>query len=667
MAKQKDPADLKRLYEEIHTPWQDFYDYRREWTHLIDRRAPVEMDDAWKKEAAGIDIESPMLEDSRSQWIQILTLAYPKLDTVALDSSKDAKEDVEDVRIYLASLMQSFNEGGWLSASIAQGQVQYGVAVARLDWHMPEEPDEDYYGKKELKSDDAEGRLKARGDYFKEKTDHCFRVTDVSPMEMCWAPLGEPTVVFQRSQIPYSEAKNLERSKKLGGGKVRLADLERIYFLGDSEPDPEDAIYTEQSEQKTISLIIKDCKDPETGEWYTCEYVCLDGQEDKAELLDEYVNPLGQSRYIIIPSGREVPLATDPHLRYRPEMYPELVLTGEQNYLKQILTALARRQLNDGMFFVDASKLTPEGQHYFEDATITEGDGATRQLVMKRPEPGSNELVIMPGEVKPWPFPPQDMLLTRIEQIDRELLMVRPNRFLTGQAYANAKDPAPDTATQHLDQRQAAALPADAHLKKSDAGWADMLRACVHAMRYWDKDSEGQTQKQYHIVTLGDEPLLKKPREGGEEVVVTADKLKRRFHVIVKTTNETQAERIQKNLAADDALAKKAITISQWLELRGHDDPERQLEELEKQRLEEMTQKEFEPVEIMMIKVYASALTNLNLGAPLPPPLATQQQMGQPGMGQPGMGNNMIQAGPVMTPSPVEQPSGGSAPMGGVM
>lgn len=253
--------------------------------------------------------------------------------------------------------------------------------------------------------------------------------------------------------------------------------------------------------------------------------------------------------------------------------------------------------------------------------------------------------------------------MVRLQQIEAKINQVRPNRFLTGQAFSNADEPAPNTATQQLDSRQAAKLPYDAYLKKFDRFWEDLMWAIDHAMIFWDEDVEPGTQKPYIVVTTGEEPLLTGSVDPATSVTVTAEKLKRRKKLIVKTTNQTAAERVQSNLAADDAhLSKHATTRLQWLKERGFEDPGKQEEELEKERLEEMAKQEFAPIEQMMIRTYAGALMNLNLNAILPPPA---MQPGQPQQTQEAP-TNLIQAGPAITPAPVEGASGGSAP-GGVM
>lgn len=663
-------GEFKRQYEEVHSMWKDFYRYRNLWDKLIDRRLPTELDPTLKRYSQGIDIESPFLAKDRGVNIMTLTLDKPKFDAIPLRDIEKAKEAVEKNRIWHAASFMKQNPGNKIMKGISQGVVQYGLAWVRKDWDMPKEPGEDYYSGKGLDIDDEmeeeprkqrmSDRDKARSEYYEDK-DHCFSMQVISPLEMCCSDLEDPDIIFQRSTIPYSVARNKVRS--LDGKKLRLDQLGKLFLLGPSEADSEDATYTTQSEQKKISLIIRDMRDPEKGKWTTTELVCIDGEDiSEGQILNEYENPLGRSRYFLIPSGDEVPLQSDPHLRFLPMLYSELVLVADKNYYSNLLAGLSRMQITDGFFYVDGSTLTAESASALEHIGFSlEGAGATKAWRMPRPQPGSEELAILPGNVQAWPFPDLEHLKFLIEQNERELAFERPSRW--GNRYGQAQEPSAPTATQELAHMQADAMPYSSYLGPMTQFCEDQAVAEAHAILEWEHDvPDDMPHKPYSVVTTGDEPLLKEPVDAAKEVTVSAETFKHKYHVVVDISNETMAEHQQKELAADDRYMKGKTDEEQWLKESGFQDAQKQIKILRKDKARKETEAEFAPVRMQMRKSYFSNITGINLMAPMEPMRQEMQQ--QSGGGKPQ--GNLVEAKPQMTAAPIERPNATSG-VGGMV
>ena len=650
---------LKRQIDQVEGAFKDFRTYRQSWDQLIVRRATIKLEDAISKYSDGIDIQSPILEEDRGAHIKVLALDGPKIDCTSLEKGQDAEGDVEDIRLWTAASLHKQNLGQWVSNVVSQGQVQYGVAIIRKTWHMPTEPADEELPGYEGGEDYWESRLpektKARMAYFKGMKQEHFLLQQVSPYEMSWFPLDKPEVIIQSSDIPYVEALNLQNDK---GEYVDIDALGKVNFVGKSQPEPEwgnDTLY-----DKKVSFIVRDMKDKQTGKWRVTEYLCPSGGSmDDATVLKEYDNPLGRSMYFIVPSGDEVLTESDPHLRYRPLLYSEYVLVQEYNYLKTLIASLARKKISDEDVYVDASKLTPEALAAMEESGIIEGVGAQRRLVFKRPAPGSGDIMVAPT-LQRWPNDVEEHLMLVFEDTKQNLAMVRPNRFLMGQAYQETKE---GTGAAVLDQHQAAALPYGPYLIKQEQFWKEQAEAEHAAIMYWDSASPTGTMKPYYATATPDLPLLRGSPDAGHNTFINAEKLQRNFVITVSIKNETQQEKLLNDQMAYGDFAQGTITEEQRLRRLGHDDPQGQLERLQEERWEKQYQPRFDQIAMQGIETLFSALTYLNLTqmAGGPPMMPT----GQPGGEQMGGGQVGPTARPSITPSPIERPGGnGVGPTG---
>jgi hypothetical protein len=647
-------AQLKDVYQDLwKAPGNDFYEERKKLQRIIDRKEPIVLGGRFAEYAKGVDIQSPMLESDVATHVDILSLDTFRLDLVARETSTDAKKDIEDLRIWLAQSLDRQNPGNRIGKAINRAQIVRGVAVVEKRWAMPEEPGEQYYKDRDV----PDGDEKAREKFFQEQRDHCFQSYYVDPLEMCWAPLDEPTLFFRQMEISYTEAKKLHRHKDLGGGRLHFtARNMQVHFL-DTKPVDEDAIYEASPTQKFD--VVERQERNEDGEWWCTKWVKATGAGwDKGEIFEKYLIPFGRSSFFIIPGGNEDPTSQIPHLRYRPKIYAEAVLVYERNYISTLVVSLARMQLED---------------RFLSDEGIMEGAGAAKPLLLRTtPTDNPDELAALPGKVEAFPFPVSEHLSLRLQQIEVELERERPNRLMIGQATGKSDEP---TATGLLDQRQAASLPYESDLKLEDNGWEEMARAELAALECWEKDEEApvdgkkKLKKSYYYTATGNEPVMGKSANPGSEVKIDIDKIHRNYEVICRTRNKTMAEKLQSDLAAYQDRAQGTLTEEQLLKRLDYDDPQLQLEELQREKYRRMAEEELAPVERSMVKMIASAEWGLPLAdIPLPQSeLTNGSNVRQgPNPNQPA-GNQLPlagQVGPAVTPAPVAGPGDLRGPVG---
>lgn len=669
-AKDKRLVALQRQIADTKALWTggeyNFYEERNFYQRVIDRAEKIELDDNYKEYGQGIQSLARMAQDDLTIHVQILNLDEPRLDCVPQELSIEGKKDVEEIRSWLARSMAIQNHNKLLGRAINYEQMTKGVACVEKRWHDPDEPGEDYYESEmgDDYSDDttkpevADRRLKIRDKYFESYREHCFSLDVVNMNEMSWWPLKKPKLFIRQFQVSYTEAMNLVRNEKLGGGKAGLQEIEgkwKVVFgeTGSLDNDDHNNLAGEKFDVVIRNELVDD-------EWICTEWIKAANADWKdGEQYDEYPIPFGHAMYFVVPSGDVNPNASTPHLMYNVPMATETILVYERNYINTLKLALARMQVTDNFFYVDGSTMKPETLQALEaDGFAVEGTGQSRRMVLQRQMATSDQLQVIPGKILSWPFPETPNLDTRLAQIEYELERVRPNRLQIGQAMT-ANQAAEVPATSLLDQKQASALPYESHIDYEEGFWEENARAECAAIAYFQ--SKKEVGRSYSMKMTGAEPVMRGNKPAGTMVKIDAEMLKRDFEIKVKKSNETQAELMQKKLDAYQDWGQGTITHEQLLERVGFDDPIRQEEELLVQKYDRMIEGELMAAEAMMIKVYASALTGTNLTElPLPAngtPAGGNAPVG-PEPNEPA-GNALPlagQVGPVMTPAPVNSP-----------
>lgn len=603
-----------------------------------------------------------------------MTLNPTKFDAVSLDKGEHAKADVEDLRLWYAYWWRLINDRRLIDIAGFHMLVRYGVACIREDAEEPPEP--------EPADGDARTSLKRRDEYFdsteyEEACRQSFKLRAVNPLECSWKPLAKPRIFFQEFEVDVTEISNLRSGD---GGYLSIDEMGKLAIVSEPAPVLDDGSRSSRGARpKKIHYVVRALADPDSETWSVTE-IAFTGAASKLTqtgVVLSHTPSLPHCPYYVVPGGDENPLETDPHLRYRPMLYPLLVDITEYNYLRTLVAALARKKVSDEDVYVDISTLKPETAAYLEEVGMIEGDGAMRRLVFRKPQPGSGEMMVSP-HIEKWPGEIDAHLQLLLQQVEQSIARHQPNRFQTG----DNTEQSDITATQYLDMKQASALPYSGYIANWDGFIEDFLyRGLRDYVFWWDKTSPG---KKYPAVANGNESLSSGTTEAGDRTFVTAEKLGRAHVLTVLTRNETQAERTQNEMLSLQRFAQKVDTRLQLLANMGHEDPEHQLEMLEEERLEEVFRPQYEQVEARVMGSLFAAITGLNIPdlMGMQPPTPPEEE-GQASQLIPGRDSGTAptwrspryatqappppaprSAGPMLTPAPINQPSGGNSPMG---
>ena len=656
-----DPALYKRHKADLEKLWDEFRKWRDDtgqWTQMIRRRRPIELQPELSEYAQGIDIQSPILEEESILRKHILTLNPAKVDCVAQETGVRAIEDVEDCRNYFARLLADLDDGMKASDPMSANQVQYGVHFWRRTWHMPKEPDP--LGREDDEEDEAYNKRssEARDSYFRDYKQKIFGLERVPLGALMFMPLDNPVVFLEEVEIDYLEWREL---KNQSGKYATLDDAGKVLFIGDAkEPD------SGESASKKLKLIRHAYREPGTDDWKMCEYLSEGGVAEEGDVLNEYDVP-GGAPYDVVPAGEEQMNETNPHLRYRPQMYPLYVAIGDWNYLITLLTAWARKRMGDQAMYVEIGAVNEEGRNLLQNMGFQlEGAGAQTRLLFDLPEPGSRQLMIAP-KLSEVPLPRPEEIVQLILLKEREIQQLRSNRFLTGSP--TPQEITQGTATAITSATQQAGIPPSASVRKQAAGWKRYFLWVRNTILAWDPPGTPTTgQKKYATLTSGQEPTYGTKVEPGTEIAVDANKMGRKFETIVYIRNITDAEQAQRDAIALNKYDRGLLTLEQLLDEMGFDDPEKQKEELNKERHRRSYLARYEQIETTAKDTLLSALSGINLQALLQPGMEAAPTSAPEGQGPSSNGNGVPQAPgqrQAVTPPPMTSPQGNSSAMAG--
>ncbi len=351
-------------------------------------------------------------------------------------------------------------------------------------------------------------------------------------------------------------------------------------------------------------------RDPETGDWTLCEYVCLgtggsDSQvvPEEGVKLTERVVPMGRCPYFIIPSDCYQSLESEPHLIFRPGcgFYELLADIVTWNFLHTKVMAYALRNTN--AYVATLEGLRPEYLGMLQEMFGTEGEGAKLGLIFDLPKPGVGQISIMP-HVEKMPFDLDAALMEMIRMNEEDIKRHAPSRFQTGAASRTEVGEA--KAQVYVDASQASTLPFVANLANQDSyGTVAELEAVRAGIIYFDKDTPARDQEKiYPYMVTGEEPLMRGGPDAPDSGFVGASTMKRKHQIFAQTKNQTQAEEQIVSLIAAQDETNGLITFEQHLIARGTDDVHKQLYELERDR----QRKDLEPQKRQLITLTNNAM-----------------------------------------------------------
>lgn len=527
----------------------EFYDARRDWDRLIEREFPTKLQPELALYQEGIDYETPDGEQTKFDHCDVLMMNPTEVRVTATDKNQTdtGKRKARTLMLMLARAWAEMNQDRWWDASVGEGQVSHGLKVMRLNWH----PREDL----------NEGAEYAPWPFYWE---------DVDIYGTAWLEKeNEPNVFYYEFERPSIDSRKYENGRPYNDSDGKLA------WLGDGE-----ALDQTLWEGK-VKYLIRDAPHPkaEACPVKDCNHarriitLCCYGQNESAKegyKLEEIDSPFPGSAFMIIPARRS--FNRNPHKRFRPLMYPLLVEMWWHNYLVTLLATLARKDASEDNGYLtlpDKDVLQPE-----------DGIASTYE----KPAPGSNELPVLPSEVRKFPSGISQHLVTLIQQSRERMARYMANRFLTGTAFEEASDAGVGT---YIQASQQAALPYNRLLAQSDAAIRKALNYMIHAIKYWDAVTPSDSQQAYGLTWAASDHVVVgygSPKDG-ERLEMTAADLDFPFDIKVKTASETVAEQAQNWSLGKDKYQSGVYGVEDLMRAAGVRDVEGQKRAMYKERL----------------------------------------------------------------------------------
>lgn len=608
--RKKELAVLKRQYDRYYNApgWKKFREVRgKNWDPLIRRQAPQTLhpDAAAFLQATNtvVDIQSPDLEKDLHDRKAILMSTAPRIDAISLDPGTTAKGKVEEIRMYSAGSWLAQDDGGEIRGHIFEQQLRWGVGLIEKTYEEPQEPEDDLLPEGEREA------LKARDRYHRESGHETFAWRPSSPMQMAWWPLRRPNIFIGEELIAYEDARDLENHE---GKPLRINRENKAVFFDEGSPIPE--VQEDMWQGKSVCVVTRAMPNKQTGRWQITRWVRnSEAGVEESQLLDTVECPFKRAPFFVVPSGDELVTENDPHLRYRPMLYPLIVDVQELNALVTLLVMVAVWHIQNPFYVrldrLDANQLAAIEGLANTGFGVIEGAGAERTFLFRTPEAGTGEIISAPAlEAMPNGNLPE-AFIARLQQVQANMESHKANRYLTGDA-ADITTDQPSTTT--LNQAEAAATPFTMYLNNVASFIKDYLVAEHEAIAYWSQGM-GKAEMPFPMRIRGDEPAMNSSREPGEEIVLTGSKVTDNPYVLVVTiANETGAERAMREQLADIAYEKGADTRQQWLRKRGYDDPQKQEDLLWADRLDREAEAKYMQVFMDDVNTLFAALSGMN-------------------------------------------------------
>lgn len=614
-----------------------FRDARKTYDSIVFREVETELPPELTGAQEGIDYQSPKALKTLFDHKNVIKMNSPVFDAVSLDDSIAGKEKVRDILLTLSRGWEYENDARWWDDAVAEGQVLHGVKVMGYRWHDLPEPEIDTSDMDDMDEDEkASETIKRRNEAFKGRK-WPFYWIDPDTYGCYW--LGDerqefgPDVFFYEYDLPMIQAQNrFTRANEDGRQKITFDAAGKLGWIGqDVEPD------IDHSDTKVKVLVrdgrklsgemcpLKGCDHPlRTIDIYAS---LGDGDLDEDNLIESYDSPFPGCSYFVI--GGYVTNHRDPHYRYQGMMTPLLVEILWVNYLNTLLATIARTDYADEYFYISLSRV-PEG------LKLPEG-GQT--MMVDKPDPGSGQIPIYPGEVMRFPKTASPHLMELINQSQQRMSDLEMNRFLSGNAYTEASNA---TMGAFKSQYQQAALPYNQMHNEADRVRKASRRFALHAIRFWAQADPEGAKTRYYVVMTGGMKTTPKDTVPGKVVWIDADKIGSvNFDLSIHTESETLAEKEQRWFIAKDQHIYGVLDDEQLLREAGVDDTVGQMERLRAQ----YTRQDMEPEIQAMRKQLLLARLSARLGMDVAQLLAPMQGDPNAGGGAPSnVGNPAVQA-----------------------
>ena len=623
---------LKAEYTAAEQAFQRFFNYREKWIQLLDREMPITLSPAVTGvQQQVLEYQSPDIEKWMFDHVDVLQRNPTEFDVMVRSKKPRAKEWARDWLLVAADLWEHLDKDRWWDAKTGEDQIKYGVSGCKLNWNAYTKPE---------------------GDEEYARPEQSFSLVDCETLGLKWMGNDkDPDVVFYKYDMPILAAfKEITNSE---GKHVSLDDAKKIYWAGEHEL-PDKSAWTE-----TITVLVRDAADPKRkcplsgcdhAIRVITEYVMKGDNFEEAQEAHSYDSPFHLASFFI--TGGRVSNAHDPHLRFRPYLYPAYVEMIWYNYLRTTLANAALRDSAERLYIrADLAKAA--------GVALPEG-GIPESL--PRPDPNAAEIPYVYGEVLSFPSAASPHFVALLDESRQKLAQYAPNPWIIGTALEKAGD---TTASLGLDQHQQARLPYDRMLSQSDGTILRIFEAIRHAMLFW---AYTNPDLRYGTLTTGRENVMSGKVEAGQPAWVNAEKLDISADLILKTESATLEEQQKRYLLKERQYDKGWALEDDVIQAAGN----RDVQTFKERKYAELIQSRLRQQERMLVDMTMTYIiqvkTGINFGA-IQQMAGAQQQSAPPAQGgqQPERepaGATQITGRQMQTPM-VEGPSGGASPVGG--
>lgn len=528
----KDRERARRWIDEAQNAFHAAHDSREFWDSLVRRDEKPVLDP--KVTDIGYYM-TPDLEDNEHIVIDVLSKNPTRYDGTPLKEGTTAEKIVREIVLWTARHANLMNVGNWVDAANAAGIARHGYKVMRLTHKPitePEVDDEDVSDEEERR----EAAMKARGNVW------C--IEDADNLSAAWLERGlNRNVIVYETDKPVIEAYEdikIQKPDAEGKSKYMRPSLQddRLTWVGD-DTQPDKSVW-----DKTLRHVVVEYKDPDQmcpickgadahPLWAGVEYLYpANTNKEDAEEVQTYTLPFRYQPSFRVTGGRVNWLEKDPDTRYRPMLHKLLVEASVINWCETMLMTLANRDSADSRVYGSLAKLS--------DAVA----GHVPQWVWDKmavplPDAAANEIPLVPMEILSWPTNMAEMFKEMAEAARLRFDAAKINPFVAGTAFDQTEK---GTATMGILQTEQANQPFDRPLVEMDRFWWELWQDVYHAIRLWDYEEDEGTEQKFYERTTGDEQLRKGHADPGQDVYLSASKLKTPFDLVLKTERKTRAE-----------------------------------------------------------------------------------------------------------------------------
>ena len=637
---------VQRQVERAKQWTRTFHASRDTWAKLMRRELAVVLQPEITGSLEPVEYRTPDILQAMHDFVDVLVMNNTYLDVAPLqERTPTVEKKLRRILLWGAALWaQQLNEGRKWDISTGEGQSADGVAFSRLLYKEQGDPDK---GEEE----EADAYLVRRDKEHRARRSNVFSLVDVDRATCHWVESpGAVDVFFQDYDLPLLEAQ--ESFSKLVGGKPYKPTIDsagKLGWLGEDEAPDTSAAW------RKLRVVVREARNLEgrmcpvcTADphpvWTCTEYVMGPGQTwPDAEELESYDSPFPGCSYFVTPGRRSN--SRDLNERYTPMLYRLYVEGSWINYLNTLVATKARTEMGPESLYADLSAARPQ-------LGAPEG-GTGVDVMLKRPEPGSNEIMGLAGEIKLMPNVAPEYLRILLEQAFARFEAAKPNRFITD---PDPEEAARSTSTAWMQGSQAAGLQFGRLLSQSDMTIKRILRYVVHAIKMWSYGLPPEAQARYYLSTSGDETIRAGSVEAGELVYVDAETLDVEFDWVVKTESVTLQEEGARWAQAKDKWMAGVMALDEFIKAGGNRDVEGFRKEKRRDKIRALMEPKKEAAVSQIITMLTASLVQV------PPEfLAPAPQLPAPQPAQNGGGETVgSMTGRQMQPALVPGPRGGA-------